>query len=176
VSQEKWDKAKRLINLLWDVIEQGGADINDSKLGLVELDFKELEITWGFLVHLSMTLDMLTHHLKGFHLALSSFLPKWREDGWKTSEVKWLSYLWPKVERGLIATEEAETLSTKSRDKAVQTPPQSIHLIQHLKDDIYALREFFDSPIPHEVQARRQAVHMILYGFADASGGGSAAL
>jgi hypothetical protein len=41
-----------------------------------------------------------------------------------------------------------------------------------LRDDIYALNEFFNKPNPPEVQARRKNVHLLLYGFADASGGG----
>jgi hypothetical protein len=81
VSQDKWDKAKTLIESLWDQIEQAGGSVDGSKLDSVRLDFKELEVARGFLVHLSMTFDMLTHHIKGFHLALASYLPKRTGDG-----------------------------------------------------------------------------------------------
>jgi hypothetical protein len=48
----------------------------------------------------------------------------------------------------------------------------SIPLIPHLRDDIYALRKLFDLSKPPEVHARWHQVHLLLYGFADVSGGG----
>jgi hypothetical protein len=64
VSQEKWDKAKALVKNLSDIIHLNGDNTT--------FNYKELERTRGFLVHLSMTYDMFRHHLKGFHLTLSS--------------------------------------------------------------------------------------------------------
>jgi hypothetical protein len=172
VSQEKWDKAKRSIKAQWDVIEQAGADFDGSDLSFFKLCYKELEITCGFLVHLSMTFDMLTHHLKGFHLALASHYPGRGDDGWKLNDQEWSAYLSLKMEQGLISEEEAELLSGKSRGFLQVSPPSHVTLIQHLRDDLYALKEFFDLDKPREIQARRQKVHMLLYSFADASGGG----
>jgi hypothetical protein len=86
VSQEKWDKAKRLIGSLWDKITLGGRVWDPNILPQVNLDYKELEITWGFFVHLSMTFEFLTHHLKGFHVALALHLPRQSADGWKLTE------------------------------------------------------------------------------------------
>jgi hypothetical protein len=51
-------------------------------------------------------------------------------------------------------------------------PPQTVPLIQHLQDDIFALHQLFEGQTPPEVQTRRESVNMLLYGFADASGGG----
>jgi hypothetical protein len=79
VSQDKWDKAKRLVNKLWLVIENAEESTDGDALAKVKLDYKELEITRGYLVHLSMTFEMLIHHLKGFHLA-SWTDPRWLED------------------------------------------------------------------------------------------------
>jgi hypothetical protein len=73
VPQDKWDKAKRLINSLWAVIEEAGAHVDGCDLSNVQLVYKELEVARGFLVHLSMTFEMLTHHLKGLSFS-SSFL------------------------------------------------------------------------------------------------------
>jgi hypothetical protein len=108
VSQDKWDKAKRLINSLWNEIDQSGVSVEGSTLDSVELDYKDLEIACGFLVHLSMTFELRTHHLKGFHLALASYLLKWSDDGWKLSDSEWSAYLLLKVEKGLLSQEEAE--------------------------------------------------------------------
>jgi hypothetical protein len=96
VSQEKWDKAKRLVEGLWDKITLQGSDCDGLKP--VDLDYKELEITWGFRVHLSMTFDMLTHHLKGFHLALALHLPGQSGDRWKLTNPEWLAYVSMQVE------------------------------------------------------------------------------
>jgi hypothetical protein len=39
VSQEKWDKAKRLVKSLGDIIEEAGASIDGANLDSVELDY-----------------------------------------------------------------------------------------------------------------------------------------
>jgi hypothetical protein len=88
------------------------------------------------------------------------------------TDAEWMTYLLLKVEKGLLTEEEAETFSTRVTRPAMITPPQRIPLIQHLKDDIYALREFVQQTSPPEIQGRRQTVHVLLYGFADVSGGG----
>jgi hypothetical protein len=172
VSQDKWDKAIKLINDLWDIIDRSEASSEGDPLSGVMLDYKELEITRGFLVHLSMTFEMLTHHLKGFHLALASYLPKRNDEGWKLSDSEWQTYLISKVAKGDITQAEADTWSDKTEQNHSHAPPKTIGLTQHLRDDIYALKEFFDLPKPPKVQARKQSVHLLLYGFADASGGG----
>ena len=64
VSQEKWDKARNLIKSLTDQYESCKENF--------KFNYKELERVRGFLVHLSMTYDIFTHHLKGFHLTLAS--------------------------------------------------------------------------------------------------------
>jgi hypothetical protein len=85
-----------------------------------------------------------------------------------------------RVNAGGIEEEVAAIVANSKQKKLVHTP-QMVTLIQHLQDDIFAfhkfsdifaLHEFFESTTPPEVQARRQAVHLLLYGFADASGGG----
>jgi hypothetical protein len=63
------------VGALWENITSKGSDCDVDILKSVDLDYKELEITRGFLVHLAMNFEMLTHHLKGFHLALALHLP-----------------------------------------------------------------------------------------------------
>jgi hypothetical protein len=77
-----------------------------------------------------------------------------------------------KLESGLMAKEEVEQCGANLDLTTMNTPPTSIKITQHLRDDLFALREIFDLKTPPEVQARRQTVHLILYGFADTSGGG----
>jgi hypothetical protein len=97
VSQDKWDKAKGLINSLRSEIEAGGCDCGVVNASPVKLNFKELVITRGFLVHLFMTFEILTHHLKGFHLALAAHLPGRNSEGWKLSDSDWMMYLLEKL-------------------------------------------------------------------------------
>jgi hypothetical protein len=172
VSQDKWNKAKLLINTLWKVIEEAGVACEGDDFTGVYLDYKQLEVTRGYLVHMSMTYEMLSHHLKGFHLALAAHLPGRALDRWKMTSSEWEAYLLLQVEKGVITQEELTNTSSKLKSNFSTPPPTSIPIIQHLRDDIYALHKFFDLGKPPEVQARRHQVHLLLYGFADASGGG----
>jgi hypothetical protein len=158
VSQEKWDKAKVLIAKLWDVIEQAGVSGEGYNLSLVRLNYKELEVARCFLVHLSMTFEILTHHLKGFHLALASHLPQRDTNGWKLSDAEWSSYIVAKMEQGFLTEAELDLMSLKSNSTPYDAPPTTIPLIQHLSDDLYALREYLELDKPPEVQARRHNV------------------
>jgi hypothetical protein len=115
---------------------------------------------------------MITHHLKGFHLALAAHQPGRNDEGWKLSESEWHSYLSMKVDKGELTQQEADLMEYKSNTPQPCHPPSTIPLIPHLCDDIYALREFFELPLPPEIQARWHNIHLLLYGFADASGGG----
>lgn len=44
--------------------------------------------------------------------------------------------------------------------------------MRQLKDDIYALREFLSPLVPPKIQERSTSVHIVRYGFGDASGSG----
>jgi hypothetical protein len=83
VSQEKRDKGKTLVKSLWQQFEDEGVSSEGCDISHLFVDYKQLEITLGFLVHLSVTFEMLSHHLKGFHLALASHLPKRHDEDWK---------------------------------------------------------------------------------------------
>ena len=66
VTQEKWEKGKRLIDKL----------VSESKLDpLHDFVYKRLEQVRGFLFHLSMTYETVTPFLKGFHLTLPVLPP-----------------------------------------------------------------------------------------------------
>jgi hypothetical protein len=73
---------------------------------------------------------------------------------------------------GFLTEAELDLISLKSNSTPYDAPPTTIPLIQHLRDDLYALREYLELDKPPEVQARRYYVQLLLYGFADASGGG----
>jgi hypothetical protein len=172
VAQEKWDKGRKIIDTLWSIVELGGADYEGADVSKISLAYKALEIARGFLVHLAITIETLSHHLKGFHLALAAHLPRCNDEGRKLSDSEWSSYLLSKVARGDITETEVEQYGTRYEQSSTYDPTSTVKLTQHLRDNLYAMREFLSTPRPPEVQARRQTVHLLLYGFADASGGG----
>jgi hypothetical protein len=83
-----------------------------------------------------------------------------------------MAYLLAKVEMGLISEEELNLHSTNSESENQILSPDSVQLSQHLRDEIFALYQFFDQPSPPVVQARRQSINVLLYGFANTCGGG----
>jgi hypothetical protein len=171
VTHKKWKKGKKLVDTLWKQLVTAGVSDEGADVTSLLMDYKELEITRGFLVHLSMTFEMLTHHLKGFHLALARYLPRRNDEGWKLTDAEWMTYLMAKVANGQLMQLEVDQL-LNTTPTHINTPPIFIQLTDHLRDDLFALREFFEVDQPQEVKARRQTVQLLLYSFPDASGGG----
>jgi hypothetical protein len=174
IAQDKWDKAKSLID---DIQKQIHTSNNQS------VNYKSLEITRGFLCHVSMTFEFITHHLKGFHLTLASYHDKRDSDGWRLSNNEWLAYLEGRVEKKQLAPTELSHLArtdldppqtpTKTPDTPpIYNPPERIKAGAHLLNDLTALSQFFELSVPPAVEVRKQKVCLLLYGFADASGGG----
>ena len=92
VTQDKWDKAKALLKQI---------DENLQVHKKSELSFKELEKVRGFLCHLAMVYEIIFPYLKGFHLTLSSHLPKRDEEGWKMTDLEWIAHLESEVQKGI---------------------------------------------------------------------------
>jgi hypothetical protein len=61
-SQEKWDKAKQMVDGLLSDVVQGA-----------RLSLRQLLKEWGFLVHLTMTYPVMVLYLKGLHLTIDSW-------------------------------------------------------------------------------------------------------
>ena len=78
-SQDKWDKAKRIIDKWIPLVSFNSA-----------VDRKDMERDRGFLVHLSMIYPCLTPYLKGFHLSLESWRPDRDQHGWKLPVNDWI--------------------------------------------------------------------------------------
>jgi hypothetical protein len=87
VTAEKWKKGQNSVKSLLNAINE--------KEGIV--NYKSLERVRGFLCHLSMTFEVITPFLKGFHLILAKHLPRRDGDGWKFSEKGYLSYVHQKL-------------------------------------------------------------------------------
>jgi hypothetical protein len=72
VTPEKWEKAKGMIKELTEE-----ADRHPDQA----FSYKRLEQIRGFLCHMAMTYETITPFLKGFHLALASYLPHCDAEG-----------------------------------------------------------------------------------------------
>lgn len=163
VTNEKWIKGKMFVERLWAQLEH--VDWASRKLS-----YKELEIMRGYLGHLSMTFEVLVPYLKGFHLTLASHLNRRDREGWKYTDKAWKVYVDHKVEEGLLTEEEGTRMVVGN--PYTGESPQEILPVAQLKDDVYALREFFKEDTPPIIQERCSHVHIVRYGFGDASGSG----
>jgi hypothetical protein len=197
VTQDKWDKGKRLIDEL----------VCESKLDpLHDFLYKRLEQVRGFLCHLSMTYETLTPFLKGFHLTLSSYLPHRDSDGWKLSDKQWEKHLLGRVEKGELDENEAQEIIEDERlskaaenewaaylrqevesdnmtenefeaalDRGSSTgsaPPKTIKGVPRFFEDLKAFQALLSPDSPPEVTVRCLRIFTLLYGFGDASGRG----
>jgi hypothetical protein len=58
----------------------------------------------------------------------------------------------------------------------VPMPPRFIKAVPQLRDDLFVLNEFLSAPSPPIVNERNRIVHVVRYGFGDASGTGFGSL
>ena len=161
VSQEKWDKAKGYIDNLNTIFAT-------NKNALV--DYKLLERVRGFLCHLAMTFDLLFPFLKGFHLTLCAHLPQRNEEGWKIKELEWLGLLEQMREEGKMSDQEVQDSLDFKYDPKIH--PSKLKVVPRFHTCLKALTIFFNSKSPPLVTERSSEVHLLVYGFADASKSG----
>jgi hypothetical protein len=174
VSKEKWNKGRELVKALFD--QMFSVHETDTYM----LDYKELEVTRGFLGHLSSTYESMVPYLRGFHLTLASYLGKRDEDGWMLTDTAWRVYVDKKLAEGDIDGEEAEAMRgsvhigdiIQEEGYKLPSPPKEIALISQLRDDLFVLHQFFARDDPPIIHDRSFSVHVVRYGFGDASGTG----
>ena len=138
VSQEKWDKGRAQIQKLSEQFKR------DPDL---TFDYKRLKHIRVFLWHLSMTFEVITPFLKGFHLSLCSHLPSRDDDGRKLPDGAFMAYVHEKQERGLLNEESART-SLNPPDYVYIPVPKRTKPFTRFKEDVFALGELLSSPNP----------------------------
>ena len=137
----------------------------------IELDYKMLERTRGFLCHLAMVYDIIFPYLKGFHLTLANHLPKRNEEGWKLNDLEWIGHIESKVESGTLTREQADTSLQDSLTGNI-SPPKLVLPVPKFKQCLQVLHKMFSLPLPPVVVVRSTQVLCVVYGFVDASGSG----
>ena len=164
VPQSKWDKGR---NYILDI--QAKLITNPKHA----FDFKHLESVRGFLCHLGMTFDILYPYLKGFHLILTKHLTRRNREGWKLSPGSWMEYLNNSFHAGKISLEELDDIMVQHKKLyRYEDHPVEVTPIPRFVRSIKALASFFLGESPPLVKVRSSRVSLIVYGFADASGGG----
>ena len=133
VSQEKWNKAKEMIEELL-VQFQGTASET-----FPMLKYKRLEQIRGFWCHLCMTYPIFTCYLKGMHLVLAAHWPGRDEEGWRIPEEKYIAYVHEKVENGDMSSEVGHKLLNPDEGCDV-LPPNEVRGTSRLLSDLKALR------------------------------------
>jgi hypothetical protein len=149
MSQECWDKAKRMIFWIRDAVRESDT-----------IDFKPLESYRGFLICISRTYPAITPYLKVIHLTLDSWRPWKDDDAWKLplSEIKIA-----------LALKDTNNIPTNEmHDK----PPLKVKVAPRLHDDTQAFVHLFSDEEPPKRTIRPNKCAEAMYMFGDASGSG----
>jgi hypothetical protein len=164
VSQEKWDKVKRILDSYAILMDEAKTRQCPAKI-----DFKQLEKDTGFLVHVFMTYELLRPCLKGFYLTMNSWQYNRGKDGWKLGRREWedLAEEFGKDGKRWYEMEE-EVMQGNTRDAA----PSLVQVVPRFEEDIRVLKLMFQERTPSLRLVRGFNVARVLYGFGDASGAG----
>mmetsp|Transcript_20485 Transcript_20485/g.29214 ORF Transcript_20485/g.29214 Transcript_20485/m.29214 type:complete len:595 (-) Transcript_20485:2495-4279(-) len=147
ISQERWDKAKCILNWIQEHVTTGD-----------DIPFKLLESHRGFLIYLVRTYPALNPYLKGIHLTLDSWQP-WRlDDGWRMTLAEIRAAL----------DDHPDFSSFGTGEKA----PPRVKWVPRLINDLEALLLLFAPAMPPRRPMRLSASAFAIYQFGDASGTG----
>jgi hypothetical protein len=144
-SQEKWDKAKAMIQQLQVEMESMSA-----------LEHKELECIRGFLVHLQRIFPTITPFLKGIHLTLDGWCPNRDAEMWKD------------VALDAEDDEYGSSFGLNSNNN-LPSVPERVQPAPCLADDLAGLAYLFNLAQPPYRLIRASSIHVCLHGFVDAS-------
>jgi len=164
VSQKKWDKAKSYINGWYGILLSA---LNNKEPPVFE--HKQMEQGRGFLVYLSRTYTSMVPYLKGIHLTLDSWREGRDDDGWK---------LKANARRKLddMDEESSKALNTsfvvKDQKEMKFKAPKFVKGVPRLSHDLLVLTNFFDVDKAPWRFVRGKTVHVVRYGFGDASKAG----
>jgi hypothetical protein len=145
VSQEKWDKAKEMVD----------ATAGEAAEAEEWLDRKILERRRGFLLYVTRTYPSMVPYLKGFHLTLDGWRGGRDSEGWK--------YLSREVRE---AQERGEPTGHEEPPDAPKTVKAKARL---LHTDLPALKRLLAPEEPPKRVVRSRKTAEVYYGFGDAS-------
>jgi hypothetical protein len=169
VAQDKWDKAKSLVEEIIGTVETNPK----------ALDHKRLEQVRGFLQYFTQTYSGMTPYIIGFHLTIDGWRKNREASGWRMKEEP------KKKQTSKQSSHEGggdEMLQMKlalgaSREKLGLTssrlePPKFVQAAPRFLPDLKALRALMAGDKPPLKRARCSKVATAIYSFVDASGRG----
>ena len=165
-SQEKWDKGKGIVEVLYDQVVVNHA---------VWLDRQSLEKDVGFLVHLSRTFPAFFAYFKGIYHTMESWRCGRDSGGWRFSKTAWWNLMAGAVdddEDGLEDLPFDEARRIFARRHQAEDKPTQVRVVDRLANDLTALKALFDHATPPRRLVRGKAIKQAQYGFGDASGKG----
>lgn len=148
-SQEKWTKAKALVEEVQKMLDEDPS----------RLSRKRLEQIRGFLQYVTQTYTSLTSYLIGFHMTIDSWRPGRNQEGWRIPQS-----LWQEMKK------EDEEWSRE--EVANDDVPTYVKAVPRFQADISALRRLMAADHPPLKRVRCKKTGQVYYGFGDASGSG----
>ena len=173
LSQEKWDKMRRIVDKWLKRLEEG----------VRELDHSELMSDRGFLVYACQAYPGLKPYLKGLHLSLETWRGGRDDEGYKLPRAR------PSDEEVVSGEAEEEMLADAEDEGEVLMASKPVlsevgvesgsgpesgktQAVPRLKSDLEALVALTQSETPRYNVVRGKVVFRAYYGFVDASSGG----
>ena len=167
-SQEKWDKAKEIVNRRYTEV---------ALRSIPSLEHKSLERDVGFLVHLSRTFPAIFPYLRGIYNTLNGWRKGRDHDGWKLTCCEWDLLL--AMEEEMEGEEVELELPTSnapsvapSIDPKETRAPTKVQPVPRLSRALSALQRLFCEEEPLNRFVRGQLIHAVKYAFGDASKAG----
>jgi hypothetical protein len=148
VTQDKWDKTKRLLDALTCELAEG-----------VWLNIKSLESARGFMIYVSRTYRPMIPFLLEIHHTLDSWRPSRREDGWRQNRL-------------IMIMEGYEDEAAPNLGQSAVLPPSMVKAAKRLADDLRVLTMLIYPEVPPLQRLTGSSKLKILYGFGDSSGNG----
>ena len=157
VSQEKWDKTRKIVAWMQEVIDSGETDI----------DYKVLESHRGFLVYVARTYPGMRPFLKGIHATLDSWRDGRDGDGWKTDNRR------NRVENDEVNEGRFEPkIGGAAAFGGQEKPPRKVRMVNRFRSDVHALEDLTSFDVPPHQLVRASKTGRAVFGFGDASGTG----
>jgi hypothetical protein len=148
-SQEKWDKAKVLLEEVQQMLNEDPT----------KLSRKRLEQIRGFLQYVIQTYSSFTSYLIGFHMTIDSWRPGRDHEGWRIAQS-----LWQEMKK-----EDEEWSREEVRSEEA---PAYVAAVPRLQGDVTALLRLMKAVHPPLKRVRCKKTAKAFYGFGDASGSG----
>jgi hypothetical protein len=148
-SEEKWIKAKGLLNELKEMMEKNNG----------EMSRKRLEQIRGFFIYVTPTYPGMVPYLIGIHMTI---------DGWRNNRQK---YGW-QLSRSFLRDRRAAEGDDEDVSYPDVEPPAVVWAVPRLRADIEALLRLMKGSKPRIRKYRCKMSAGVTYGFGDASGRG----